>query len=521
MHEVPSLSLIVLNYNSKVHLEANLPSLLGLDYPSDKLEIIVADNASTDDSMAWVAATYPTIRRVQTGGNLGYAGGNNAAVEAARGEWVVILNPDMRVPSNWLRELIKTVQLDPAVACVASRILSWDGQTLDFGDAAMNFMGWGCQPGFGTHRLQAYAPDKPLLFACGGAMLIKRTIFLELGGFDADYFAYFEDVDLGWRLAMTGHKVVLAAQAIVYHRHHGSWEDVADAKKLVLSERNALFSVIKNYEDWALTAVLPATLLLLAERAYLDVRPDHASLGLPNVATDQETAVYGAGYYLKQLVTLVKQGEVRQLTQRVRDEVGRRMSKTKSSAIESGQTTDRRAASNEGLFEVPAIMGSRLVASQDVVQSWELLQAKRRDLQARRTQPDKVIFPLFQWELISNFGDHAFIQAMNFVIGRFGLKSLFDPQQLPPSYDAQTIALSQTVSQQILHLLVDAWDKSKLSENLFLLGQPAPEPLLEVPSTTVRRIVQLHNLLWIMPALPMAELLPWLQQALERIAIDA
>ncbi|MEM7112877.1 MAG: glycosyltransferase family 2 protein [Chloroflexota bacterium] len=511
----PSLSLIVLNYNSKVHLEANLPSLMALDYPADKLEIIVADNASTDDSMAWVTANYPTVQQVHTGGNLGFAGGNNVAAAAASSDWVVFLNPDMRVTPNWLVELTRPIQQDPTVACVASRILSWDGKTIDFGDAAMNFMGWGCQPGFGSHRLDEFDQEKPLLFACGGAMLIKRSLFLELGGFDDDYFAYFEDVDLGWRLGLMGQPVVFAPQAIVYHRHHGSWENVADAKKWVLSERNTLFSVIKNYEDWALTAVLPATLLLLAERAYLDVRPDHASLGLPEVNTTQETAVYNTRYYLSQLVTLLKQGNIRQLSRRIQDEIGRRF--TSQPPAPSPQPLASQLPEN-GRFAVPAITLSRLVAANDVLRSWEQFQAKRADLQAQRQQPDKAIFPLFQWELVSNFGDEAFIQAMNFVNGRFALANLFDTQQPAPNLSPETIALSQTVSQQILRHLAAAFNQSNIPENLFRLGQPAPEPTLRIPAETVRAIAQLHNLLWTMPQMPLPELLQWMYREFERFA---
>ena len=217
----PSISIIVLNYNSMVHLHDNMESLLRLDYPVNKIEILLVDNASEDESVAWVKANYPIVRIVQNGDNLGYAAGNNAGVLAARNEWIVILNPDMRVEPDWLMELTRPLAADPQLACVASKVLSWDGKTIDFADAAINFMGWGCQPGYGSHRLDEYTEDKLLLFANGGAMLIKRAVFLEAGGFDADYFAYYEDVDLGWRLWLRDYKVGFAAHAVVYHRHHG------------------------------------------------------------------------------------------------------------------------------------------------------------------------------------------------------------------------------------------------------------------------------------------------------------
>jgi GT2 family glycosyltransferase len=123
--------------------------------------------------------------------------------------------------------------------------------------------------------------SRPFLFACGGAMLIRRDLFLEVGGFDPDYFAYFEDVDLGWRLWLLGHRVVYAPRAVVYHRHHGSWQTVNDAKKWLLAERNTLYTIVKNYEDDHLARILPAALLLILQRAFLDIRPDPAYFGLP------------------------------------------------------------------------------------------------------------------------------------------------------------------------------------------------------------------------------------------------
>ena len=178
----PTISVVVLNYNSLAHLQYNLESLQQSDYPRDHLEIVLADNGSTDGSLDWVAAHYPTVRIVRNGANLGFAEGNTVGARAARGEWVAFLNPDTRVKPDWLTELIQLTLHNPDVVCVASRMLTWDGEAIDFADAALNFMGWGCQPGYGSRRLSDFERDKELLFACGGAMLIKRQVFLDAGG---------------------------------------------------------------------------------------------------------------------------------------------------------------------------------------------------------------------------------------------------------------------------------------------------------------------------------------------------
>src|SRR5512137_1405591 len=109
----PTISVIVLNYNSLDHLPANLASLERLDYPREQIEIVLADNNSTDGSLNWVTEHHATVRIVQNGTNLGFAAGNTAGAQSARGEWVAFLNPDTRVEPNWLTELIRPALRDP------------------------------------------------------------------------------------------------------------------------------------------------------------------------------------------------------------------------------------------------------------------------------------------------------------------------------------------------------------------------------------------------------------------------
>lgn len=519
----PTVTIIVLSYNSQELLADNLPSLLALDYPADKLEIMVADNASSDGTLAWVSDTYPTVRCWQNGRNLGFAAGNNAAVEAARSQWVAILNPDMKVEPSWLIEMVRPLQANRALRCVASRILSWDGNRIDFADAAMNYLGWGCQPGFGSSSLSGFAQDKPLLFACGGAMLIERELFLAVRGFDPAYFAYYEDMDLGWRLGIYGYEVRLAAQAVVYHRHHGSWGSVSNAQKTVLAEQNTLRSLLKNYAADSLALVAPAVLLLLAERSFLDIRPDMVALGL-ELPPAADGNAFGFAYYWQQVQQLVRQGDWRQLGQRVWDELGRRW-RRRPTVVPAVVVEVTRP--ENGRFVIPPHALSRLLACRDILHDWDHIMGQRAEVQARRQKEDAVLFPLFQWSLISNFGrdvfgDDAFTLAMNWATDRFHLVALFEPQRelerpfTPPG--GETIAASEQITKRLLRFLADTFTASQQDERPFRLGQPGPTPALSVPVDCVRRLGQLHALLWSLPSLPLPELLDWLDDSLNALA---
>lgn len=505
----PSVSVLVLNYNSLAHLEANLDSLLALDYPAGKLEIILVDNASTDGSVAWVAEAYPQIRIVRNGQNLGFAEGNNAGARAAQGEWVAILNPDVRVRSDWLRELVRPTRSDPAVASVASKMLNWDGSAVDFGGAAINFMSWGNQPGIGDPNLARYDEAGPLLFPCGGAMLIRRDPFLEVGGFDPDYFAYFEDVDLGWRLWLLGHKVVYAPQAVVYHRHHGSWESVADAKRWVLAERNTLYTVCKNYDDDNLTRILPATLLLTLQRAFLDINADPAHFDLPRLP--QLTTWR---YYLHQIWRLLRSGRLEELGKRTAAELERRLRRRNDPPpVRLPETWQQ--PEEDSRFQMPAITVSRLLAGRDVQNQWNTLMEKRADLQARRRRRDQEIFPLFRWALTSNFGDAGFIYAMNQIIGKFELTSLFKYGRELPIRDPAIHDLSRSVSHSLLNLMGRAFTLSGAPEAAFRLNNGDPQPAYPVPPEAVSILAHANHWLWTLPDGDLETVLGYLREQID------
>jgi GT2 family glycosyltransferase len=257
----------IVNWNGRHLLEECLPSVFALDYPPDALECVVVDNGSSDGSRDWLRQEWPQVRVVAHADNRGFSAAANDAAEAAQGRVVAFLNNDCRVAPTWLRRLVETLDGEK-VAAVGSRMVDWAGARIDFDGAAMNFHGHGSNRGFGRpYVATASRPPEPALFACGGAMAVDRARFLATGGFDAEYFAYFEDVDLGWRLWVEGERVLHVPDAVAFHRHRGSGMDVARWRFLL--ERNALASLFKNYDDPNLEVVLPAARALLAVRARL------------------------------------------------------------------------------------------------------------------------------------------------------------------------------------------------------------------------------------------------------------
>ncbi|MEO8288343.1 MAG: glycosyltransferase [Chloroflexota bacterium] len=266
---LPSVTVVVLNYNGLKHLDACYKSLRELDYPVDKLELMMVDNASRDTSLSFMRDNFPTVRLVETNQNLGFAAGNNYGAERAKGDYVAFLNNDTRVEPDWLMEMVKSVLAgrDEGVVCTSSLMLDWTGKKIDFQAGGVNFHGFGFQPSYGKPFSGQEIKPRDLLFACGGSMLIDRKLFLEVGGFDPDYFAFFEDVDLGWRLWALGHKVTLTPTAITYHRHHGTAGSMSEHRTYVLYERNALYTIYKNYEESHVHTILSAALLLLGQRA--------------------------------------------------------------------------------------------------------------------------------------------------------------------------------------------------------------------------------------------------------------
>jgi GT2 family glycosyltransferase len=424
--ETPSVTVIVLNYNGLEHLETCFRSLAALDYPTDRLELMLVDNGSTDGSVAWTRVHFPAVRIVEAGRNLGFAGGNNAGARAARGEIVTFLNNDMRVAPDWLAELVAPFRDAPDVVCVGSRILNWEGTRIDYADGGMNFYGYGYQLDHGRRTTDDVGTVRPQLSVCGGAMAVRRELFRQWDGFDEDYFAFYEDTDLGWRFWVLGYRVLLAPRAVTYHRGHGTAGRLGGEKRRLLYERNALLSIIKNYERENLDRILPAALLLLLQRAWLTsgVDSDHfrqdvsAPIRSPSPSADD---AYTTRYYLRRAWETLRTEGLTGLWETVRGEL-----RWRTGGSPLGRLFRRRARpSASGEIAITRESLAHLVAASDVMALLPRMMEKRACIQAARRRPDAEIFPLFRRPLELSLFTPAFKQAQASVVTALGLDELF------------------------------------------------------------------------------------------------
>jgi GT2 family glycosyltransferase len=268
---LPGVSVLVVTYDGREHLESLLPSLRALDYPPELVEILCVDNGSRDGTAEMLEARFPEVRLLRNQRNEGFAAPNNAAARAARGEILALVNNDMRADPQWLREGVAPLLADSKTAAVGCRILSWDGREIDFAGGTLGYTGFPVHPDLGRPPASLEQRDSAerwpeALFGCGGALLVRREVYLELGGFDEDFFAVLEDVDLGWRLNLAGWRVRLAPRAVVHHRRHGTLDRSGREKHRFLLLRNALLMAVKNYSSPRLSGLLAAVMALSVRR---------------------------------------------------------------------------------------------------------------------------------------------------------------------------------------------------------------------------------------------------------------
>jgi len=247
-----------------MHLPELFKSFKALEYPEEQFEVIFFDNGSVDNSLEVVRREYSRARIISNPDNLGFAAPHRIAAAKARGEILAFLNNDMRVDPRWITEGISYLNPEQKIVCSSSKIFTWDGKNIDFGGGSLQYLGYAEQ-----YQKDEIKDGAPVLFPCGGAMFISRKVFLEADCFDDDYFAVFEDVDLGWRLWMMGYKVVMASRSIVYHKGHATLDSRGEVRKRYLMHKNALVTIIKNYQEDNLKKILPSAMSLALKRALL------------------------------------------------------------------------------------------------------------------------------------------------------------------------------------------------------------------------------------------------------------
>ena len=243
-------AIVILNYNGRNFLERFLPSVINYSPPHT---VYVADSASTDDSVPWMRANYPQVHLLPLSINQGYAGGYNRALAEIKAEYYILLNSDVEVTEGWLEPLLQLLDKNPNIAACQPKVLAFHDKTqFEYAGAAGGYMDWlgyaYCRGRIFDHcetdRGQ-YDTTVPVFWASGACFVVRAELFHKMGGFDEDFFAHMEEIDLCWRLHLGGYDVYCCPQSVVYHVGGGTLPP-SSPFKTYLNYRNSLAMLYKN-----------------------------------------------------------------------------------------------------------------------------------------------------------------------------------------------------------------------------------------------------------------------------------
>lgn len=266
-NNLPSVSIVILNWNGKAFLEKFLPFVLQSSYANKT--VVVADNASTDDSVNFVQNRFADVKLWVNSANDGFAGGYNKALQQINSKYCVLLNSDVEVTEHWIEPVIALMEADEKIAACQPKILSYHQKnTFEYAGASG---GWIDAMGYPFSRGRIFdvcETDKgqynsaiPCFWATGTAMFVRTEIFKQLGGFDEYFFAHQEEIDLCWRMQLAGYKVFVEPASAVYHIGGGTLPK-HNSRKVFLNYRNNLVMLYKNLPVFERAWKIPIRLVL-------------------------------------------------------------------------------------------------------------------------------------------------------------------------------------------------------------------------------------------------------------------
>lgn len=248
-------AVVILNYNGRKFLEKFLPNVI--ENSSDVADIIVADNASTDDSVAFMKANFPDIRLIINDNNGGFSTGYNTALRQVENEYYCLLNSDIEVTPHWIEPIIELMDSDTKVAACQPKILSYfDKNKFEYAGAGGGFIdryGYPFCRGRVFQELEEdngqYDDVKEVFWATGACMFVRANLYHQFGGLDDSFFAHMEEIDFCWRMKNNGYKIMYCPDSKVYHIGGGTLPK-SSARKTYLNFRNNLSLLMKNLPDW-------------------------------------------------------------------------------------------------------------------------------------------------------------------------------------------------------------------------------------------------------------------------------
>ena len=247
----PSVAIVILNWNGKAYLQQFLPGILQSTY--ENLQVVVGDNASTDDSVSFVQENFPNVKIIRNEVNYGFAGGYNKVLERVEADYFILLNSDVEVIPNWIQPVIDLMESDAQIAAAQPKI-KWysDKNQFEYAGAAGGYLDIYAFPFCRGRLFNVYEQDKgqyndikEVFWASGAAFFIKSKCWKEAGGLDADLFAHMEEIDLCWRLKNLNYKIMYCPDAEVYHVGGGTLQ-TENPFKTYLNFRNNLIIMQKN-----------------------------------------------------------------------------------------------------------------------------------------------------------------------------------------------------------------------------------------------------------------------------------
>ena len=244
------IAVVILNWNGKHLLEEYLPDVV---QNSEEATIYVVDNASTDDSVAYLKQSHPNVKLVQLIDNLGYAGGYNKALEQIDEPIPILMNNDVRPAEGWLRPIIRCFQEEKDVAAIQPKILADDlREHFEYAGASggyIDHLGYPYCRGRLFDHLEKdegqYDDEADIFWASGACLAVRKKIFMRVNGFDEDYFAHQEEIDLCWRINNLGYRIKVVPASVVYHLGGGTLNKL-NPRKTYYNFRNSLFNLLKN-----------------------------------------------------------------------------------------------------------------------------------------------------------------------------------------------------------------------------------------------------------------------------------
>lgn len=248
----PGVTIVILNWNGRKFLEQFLPSVVATRY--ENFEVLLVDNGSTDDSVAFVNAQYPELRLLELDQNYGFTEGNNKALPHVETPYYVLLNSDVEVEPDWLGPLVEVMEADPKVASVQPKLLAFHQKDhFEYAGAAGGYLDRLAYP-FSQGRLfdvcekdtAQYEQGKEIMWATGACCLIRKSVTDEIGLFEGRYFAHMEEIDFCWRAQNYGYKIWYTPKSKVYHVGGGTLKR-ENPFKTFLNVRNSLATLIKNF----------------------------------------------------------------------------------------------------------------------------------------------------------------------------------------------------------------------------------------------------------------------------------